>query len=142
MVSPIFADAPSYWPKSRHHLLQMSSPGSKNDPQTPPWVCPGSPSVPKSAPRGAQGGPKVPQGDPKGAHKSPKASPKAPQRLPQMWTQNLGTCFPENRALACTGTLPRKPVLAREREARFKEESFPSTAARVRTVWEQMANII
>ena len=106
-VSPIFADAPSYWPKSRHHLLQMSPPGSKNDPQTPPWDTLGpknGPKCPKTCPQGAPASHKVRPGGPKGAQRcpkeaqrapkrDPKASPKAPQKAPKNATRTLKPYF-------------------------------------------------
>ena len=66
--------------------------------------------------------PGSPTGDQMRSKGQQKAPLRAPPRAPQMRSQTRESLFPENRALACTGTLPRKPVLAREREARFKVE--------------------
>ena len=55
-----------------------------------------------------QGGPKVPQGGPKGAQKRPQSLPQGTPKSSQKRDPDPKTLFLENRALACTGTLPRK----------------------------------
>ena len=135
-MSPLFAHAPSYWPRSHQNLLQMSPPGSENDPQIPLWETLGpknGPKCPKTCPQGAPASHKVRPGGPKGAQRcpkeaqrapkrDPKASPKAPQKAPKNGPRTRGPYFLKTELSPAREPSPGNPPASCQRPVRQNPE--------------------
>ena len=81
----------------------------------------GSQVVTKAAPKGPLG----PQGFLKGAQKGPQQKVLENKDPLKNGFQNRDRLKPQNSIPVQAGTLPRKPVLASEREARYKTNNCP-----------------
>ena len=109
------------------HLKVVKSAGKTNQrtqrqPKGPPKGAHMVQKDPQRVPTWSKGVPKALQKPPKG---DPKRFPNQCKIQTHLWDPNFTRMSQKHTPVQCL-ELPKKPVLAREREARLKEESLPN----------------